>query len=324
MNLFILLTFFVILVIVELAYFKIADRYNIIDKPNHRSSHTQVTIRGGGIIFPIALLFWFFSFGLQYPIFIGGLVMISVVSFMDDLNDISRRLRVTIHIVCVGLAFYQLHLFAMHWWLILMAYVFVIGTINAYNFMDGINGITGIYTLVLMGGLLWINQHEVKFVDDSMLIVLILSLMVFLFFNFRKSAACFAGDVGSISIAFIACFLLAKLIIQSSQPCYAFMLSVYGIDAICTIFIRIVRKENIFEAHRMHLYQLLVNQRKQSHLTVAILYGVIQVGINLIIGQIITDKAYLYLIGLMIALLILYIGARLYIEGFKNNFKKTN
>jgi len=316
------LLIFVFIFVSEIVYFKMADRYNIIDKPNHRSSHSEITIRGGGVIFSIALLLWFFLFGFQYPFFVCGVVLISVISFMDDLNDISKRLRMAIHIASVSLLFYQLNLFAMYWWLIPIAYVLAIGTINAYNFMDGINGLTGVYSMVLVCSMLWINKYQVKFVDDSMLVVLILSLIVFLFFNFRKSAACFAGDVGSISIAVIACFLLARLIIQTSQPCYAFMLSVYGIDAICTIFIRMVRKENIFEAHRLHLYQLLVNQRKQPHLVVALLYGAIQVAINFVIQLIIADSAYFYLIGLAFTLLILYIGVRFYIEGI-NFFSKS-
>jgi len=321
MNLLVLSVFLIILFVAELAYFKIADRYNIIDKPNHRSSHTQITIRGGGIIFPVSLLLWFFSFDLQYPVFISGLLIISVISFIDDLNDVSRKLRMVTHIVAVSLAFYQFHLFAMHWWLIFIAYLLVIGAINAYNFMDGINGITGIYSLVLVTSLSWVNQYQFKFIDNSLLIVLILSLIVFLFFNFRKTAACFAGDVGSISIAFIVCFLLIKLIVETSQPCYIFMLSVYGIDAMSTIFIRIARKENIFEAHRVHLYQLLVNQHKLPHLTVSMLYGAVQILINFFIICIIKKEAYFYMLLLIILLLFLYIFGRLYIEVF---LKKVN
>jgi len=314
----ILMTFFFlfILIVAELVYFKIADRYNIIDKPNHRSSHSQITIRGGGIIFPVSLLLWFFLLGMQYPFFVAGVLMISAISFIDDLKDISRRVRMAVHVVAVSFAFYQLHLFTMPWWVTVTAYIMVIGTINAYNFMDGINGITGIYSLVLMGSLLWINQYRFKFIEDSMLIVLIISLVVFLFFNCRKTAVCFAGDVGSISIAFIACFLLIKLIIETSQPCYAFMLSVYGVDSISTILIRAVRKENIFEAHRMHLYQVLVNQHKQPHLVVSVLYGGVQIAINFFILCIIKKEAYFCFGFLIILLLFLYTCIRAYSEVF--------
>ena len=112
--------------------------------------------------------------------------------------------------------------------------------------MDGINGITGGYSLILFLTLLWINKYQVQFVDESLLLVIIISLPVFNFFNFRKKAACFAGDIGSISMAFIVCFLLTKLIFKTAQPLYILLLVVYGIDAVFTIIIRLLKKENVF------------------------------------------------------------------------------
>lgn len=298
----------IVLFIVELIYFKIADRYNIIDKPNHRSSHTNVTIRGGGIIFPLSVLLWFFFSGFQYPLFVAGLLIISIVSFVDDLKDISRRLRLLAHLLAIMLVFWQLNLFAANL-MLPAAFIIIIGVINAYNFMDGINGITGIYSLVTLLTLLWINNYQVSFVDNNLLYTILTGIIVFNFFNCRKKAACFAGDVGSISIAFIICFILIKLIMQTGNLSYILLLAVYGVDTIYTITYRLFKGENIFEAHRLHLYQLLVNERKLPHLLVAILYGLIQLLINFSLisiagwGQLQTIGAFMLILTIIYAFL---------------------
>ncbi len=301
---------FFILVIAEVVYFKIANKYNIIDKPNHRSSHTQVTIRGGGIIFPLAVLFWFVSSGFQYPFFVCGVVLVACVSFIDDIKDISRRARVLIHILSVSLIFYQLQIFTVGWLALVLGYIFFIGVINAYNFMDGINGITGLYSFVTIGTLFWINQFRTHFIDNDLLIAVMLSLVVFGFFNFRKRAKCFSGDVGSIAMALIICFLLCKLMLQTNQPLYILLLLIYGIDVIATILVRLSKKENIFLAHRQHLYQLLVNQANYLHLSVALLYALMQLIINIALINIINKSIYLYLLLIIATSLIFYIIIR--------------
>jgi len=312
----------VILVTAELLYFKIADHYNIIDKPNHRSSHTKITIRGGGIVFPLSVLLWFIISGFEYPFFVAGLMLISAVSFIDDIKNISRRVRTLIHIVGVSLVFYQLQIFSLNWLIIVLSYIIFIGIINAYNFMDGINGITGSYSIVVIGSLLWINQFQLHFIDNNLLFLVIISLFVFNFFNFRNKAVCFAGDIGSISIALIICFLLAKLIIQTSQLYYILILTIYGIDAIYTIIIRISARENIFEAHRKHLYQIMVNQLKYPHLTIAILYSILQLLVNVALIIIINTNSYLYLIYIVITLSALYFIIRLKLNSLSKGFVK--
>lgn len=285
---FIIVTF--ILLVLELLYFRIADKFNIIDKPNHRSSHTQITLRGGGIIFPIAFVLYFvvsvayrkdyflpedyWSFGL-------GLLALSTISFLDDILDLSSKLRLLFHFVAVTLLIYFLGLFtSVPIWFIPLVYIFVIGVLNAYNFMDGINGITGVYSLVMLITFYYINQYGVAFTDAHFIIYPILASLVFLFFNFRKRAKCFAGDVGSMSIAFWVLALLGLLMVKTEDFTYLLFIAVYGIEVISTILQRIKLKENIFEAHRHHLYQLLVNQMKWSHLLVATLYGGVQLLIN--------------------------------------------
>lgn len=291
---FIIVTF--ILLVLELLYFRIADKFNIIDKPNHRSSHTQITLRGGGIIFPIVFILFFvfftskfnlfsdFDFEItpnKYAIFGVGILTISTISFLDDILDLSSKLRLLFHFVAVTLLIYFLGLFtSAPIWFIPLVYVFVIGVLNAYNFMDGINGITGVYSLVMLITFYYINQYGVAFTDAHFIIYPILASLVFLFFNFRKKAKCFAGDVGSMSIAFWVLALLGLLMVKTENFTYLLFIAVYGIEVISTILQRIKLKENIFEAHRHHLYQLLVNQMKWSHLLVATLYGGVQLLIN--------------------------------------------
>lgn len=299
-----------ILILAELAYFKIANHYNIIDKPNHRSSHSQITIRGGGVIFPMSVLLWFCFSGFQYPFFVLGLLLISTISFIDDIKNISRRKRMLVHITSVSLVFYQLDIFYIAWLFIPLIYILFIGVINAYNFMDGINGITGIYSIVVVGTLFWINQFQVRFIDPELLISVIIGLSIFNFFNCRKKAVCFAGDVGSISIALIIAFLLAKLIIQTSCWYYVFLLTIYGIDAILTILIRLKNRENVFEAHRQHLYQLMVNQLDYSHLNVAVWYALVQLVLNILIIIVSKNQNYSYIVVANIILLTIYLFIR--------------
>ena len=84
---------FVLLLIAELVYFRIADRFNIIDKPNERSSHTSVVLRGGGIIFLIGMWVWSAFYGFQYPWFLAGLTLVAGVSFVDDIRSLPDSVR---------------------------------------------------------------------------------------------------------------------------------------------------------------------------------------------------------------------------------------
>lgn len=259
-----------------LIYFKIADKFNIIDKPNHRSSHKHVTIRGGGVIFFIGVILYSLLFGLTLPYFIIGLTLISVISFIDDVWNLSSRIRIVVHFVAMMLMFYDCGFYSLPWYYLVIALIVSTGIINAYNFMDGINGITGGYSLVVIGSFWWINNYLHQFIDNNFLIVVAISLLTFNFFNFRKRARCFAGDVGAVSIAFIIVFLLGKLIAETGNPSYLIILMVYGVDSILTIVHRLILRENIFQAHRKHLYQIMSNELKIPHTSVSLIYMVVQ------------------------------------------------
>ena len=180
----------------ELVYFKIADRFNIIDKPNERSSHKSVVLRGGGIIFLFGIWLYAAFNGLMYPWFITGVTAIGVISFIDDVCSIPNKYRLMVQFASMLLMFQQLDILNLQsWWILLLALIFCVGIINAYNFMDGINGITGGYSIAVLIPLIYLNQKN-EFVSPELLYVMLLSLLVFCFFNYRKKAKCFAGDVG--------------------------------------------------------------------------------------------------------------------------------
>lgn len=274
----------IILMIIMLLYFKVADRFNIIDKPNQRSSHTEITLRGGGVIFWLAALLYFAQNVQANFFFFTGITLVSLVSFWDDIQSLSNKIRISIHFLSITLIFFDLNLFALvPIWTVLVSYVLAIGIINAYNFMDGINGITGLYTLVVMGALLYVNTKIQLFTDGVFIIYAMIASLVFLFFNYRKKAKCFAGDVGSIAIAFWIIYLVLKLILATETLIWLLFLAVYGVDAVCTILHRLYLKQNIFEAHRLHLYQVLSNEYKIQHRLVSLLYGLAQIGISLIV-----------------------------------------
>lgn len=304
---------FIVLLLLELLYFRIAIYYNIIDKPNHRSSHETLTILGGGIIFPIAIVFYGIINQFEYPYFLLGLFIISFLSFYDDLKPLSHRIRLFVQLVSCTLLFVDSGLINQPILLILLCYIIVIGTINAYNFMDGINGITGSYSLLTSATLWFVNENIFPFVDSDWLIVLMISLLVFSLFNFRKKAKCFAGDVGSVSMAFILIFLILLLIIESNDLRYIGFLMLYGLDSISTIIFRIIRKEDIFDAHRTHFYQHLTNVKRWSHLAVSGLYMLVQTLMSIYVIMFITDWIHLVLFCLGSG--IAFVVIRVLVEG---------
>ncbi len=297
---------FVLLVLLELAYFRVADRFNIIDKPNLRSSHTSITLRGGGIVFLFGAWIYTAFFGLDYGWFLLGLTLIGLVSFIDDIHSLPNSARLVVQFAAMFLMFYQFGILNRHdWWIVLIALIVCVGITNAYNFMDGINGITGGYSLAVLAPLIYLNQN-LNFIDMPFLYVTGLCLLVFCLFNFRKKAKCFAGDVGSITIAFILLFALGKLILYTGDFSYIIFLTVYGADSVLTICHRIQLHENLGAAHRKHAYQLMANELKIPHVQVSLLYMLIQLVISF--GMIFCPiNHYIYLGITIFALLIAYL-----------------
>ncbi len=332
---------FVVLLAMELIYFKIADHYNIIDKPNDRSSHSSIVLRGGGIIFAISILVWFVwqiiveSLGLrdesqyrveEYLPFIIGLVLIAGVSFWDDVKSLPDSVRLVAQFAAMGLMFYKLiidngQVNIEHWWewvlFIFAASIVFVGATNIINFMDGINGITAGYALAVLVPLLMLDVRSKmedvgEFIEPSFLIVAMIGVLVFCFFNFRPKgkAKCFAGDVGSVGIAFIMLFAIGKLILATGDITWLIFLLVYGVDGCCTIIHRIMLHEDLGEAHRKHAFQLMANELKIGHVKVSLLYMAMQLAVSLGFIYLCPNNVlchWMYLIGAALILVSAYI-----------------
>lgn len=322
---------FVLLLIAELVYFRIADKCNIIDKPNQRSSHTTIVLRGGGIIFLIGAWVWSAFFGFEYPWFLAGVTLIAGVSFVDDIRSLPDSVRLVAQFAAAAMAFYQLDI--LHWsmwWIVLVALIVYVGATNVINFMDGINGITAGYALAVLVplGLLNTNYHELSmnlatncssvfssdgvFVDQSLIVASIIAAIVFCIFNFRPKgkAKCFAGDVGSIGIAFIMLFLLGNVIIKTEDITWLIFLLVYGVDGCLTIIHRIMLHENLGEAHRKHAYQIMANELKIGHVKVTMLYMAMQLIVSLGFIYLCPNTVlchWMYLIGALVVLAMAYV-----------------
>ena len=301
------LILFLVLLVIELVYFKIADKCNIIDKPNLRSSHTRITLRGGGIIFYFGTFAYFLTNHFEYPWFMLALTLVAFISFVDDVRSVRQSIRLLFHFLAMALMFWQWGLFSLWWGWIVVALIVCTGIINAYNFMDGINGITGGYSLVILAALAYVNRAVVPFVEEDLIYTVILSVVVFCFFNFRQKAKCFAGDIGSVSIAFILLFLIGKLVIATEDLSWIVLLVVYGVDSVLTIIHRLMLHENIGLPHRKHLYQLMANELKIPHIVVALVYMVVQGGV--IVGYLACRQmcGYVYLLGIVVLLSMVYV-----------------
>ena len=323
----------VLLLVAELVYFRIADKCNIIDKPNERSSHSTIVLRGGGVIFSLSMIVWAILMMVQgnaiaqYLPFLCGLVLICGISFWDDVKSLPDSLRMAVQIISILLMFWSMGLYtAADSWLwtaviVVVALFFCVGATNIINFMDGINGITAGYALAMLVPLLivdsgeWIVDSQLKvgeFIEPSYLIVAIIGVLVFSIFNFRPKgkAKCFAGDVGSIGIAFIILFALGKLMLATQDVTWIVFFLVYGIDGSMTIFHRIMLHENLGQAHRKHAYQLMANELKMSHVVVSLLYMAMQLVVSLGFIYLCPNTVlahWIYLIGAGLVLAVAYV-----------------
>lgn len=264
-------------------YKVLAFRYNIIDTPNHRSSHKIATIRGGGILFPLAIIIFFILHDYQYPYFTLGVLLIAVVSFLDDIYTLPSKIRFPFHLLAVVLTLYQVSLPLSPFYLVLLFLFLGVGTINMFNFMDGVNGITGLYSLTVLLGLFSINNLE-NIVHQDLFLFVGLALLVFGFYNFRKKALFFAGDIGSVTIGLLLFFIGLSLTLVVKSPLVLLFIVIYGADATLTLLYRkLLTNESVLKPHRHHIYQKLVDIKKIGHLKVSFYYAIAQLLINIVI-----------------------------------------
>jgi len=292
-------------------YFLVATRYHIVDRPGDRSSHNRPVLRGGGVIIPLGIVLWFIWSGFQYPWFFAGLMLVSLVSFLEDLSHVNRGIRFLTQLAAIILLTMQFELPFLPWWGWALMLFTAIGIINAFNFMDGINGITAGYSLSALVGLWIVNNYQAPFIPNDLLYATGLAMALFSFYNFRNHARCFAGDVGPVAISFILVFLLGKLILTTGNMAYLMFLIIYGVDTFITIIKRMMRHENIIEPHRQHLYQLLTNESGISHVKVSTGYTIAQLLINLLVivlaGQLSVSYQLLVSIGITGGLAAVYV-----------------
>lgn len=277
------LTALMILYGVEIIYLRIAG-YNeaSLQRPVERSSHKQPTITGGGCIFYFAALAAIYISPWQRATFFaGGLSIAAIVSFIDDFKPLGVCVRLLAQLTSVLLILWSISGFAESpTWLWFATVPVAIAYLNAFNFMDGINGITAAYSAALLATLIFLNS-VLNFTEPLLPELVLCAVAVFGYFNFRRRAICFAGDVGAISIAVITLYLLISLMIATESIWWIVFVAVYGVDTALTIVRRIIRRENIFKAHRLHLYQYLSNECGIRHTTVAAGYAILQLVINL-------------------------------------------
>ena len=351
-----------VLLLLELLYFRIADRFNIIDKPNQRSSHSRIVLRGGGIIFTIALWVWSIMSGFEYPWLLAGVTLAAGISFVDDIKSLPDSIRLVVQFVSMLLVFAEIGIIPgvdvlrqaqepstlavvepvetpqlWQWLIMLFALIVAVAGTNIFNFMDGINGITGGYAISVLIPLFLLNSsldnpstslgmtdgsvistecNEWRdpstafgmtggFMDETMLIVIGLSVLVFCFFNFRKKAKCFAGDVGSIGMALLLVFCIGRLMYVTGDVSWIVLYLIYGVDGMMTILHRIMLRENLGQAHRKHAYQLMANELKMPHVVVSSIYMAMQLIVSLIAIYVIPDTILAHWIYLIAAAIIM-------------------
>ena len=277
------LLIFGILIICSIVYLKIANKFNIIDKPNERSSHSKITIRGGGILFPLSIIIFFFLNGFQYPYFTLAVFLIAIISFLDDIYTLPSKIRFPIQFLAMVLVLVEVGLSVTLWYVYFPILIVGLAVINFFNFMDGINGITGFNGLACLLGVFLINQNELL-INPDLLLFLVLSILVFGYYNFRKKALFFAGDIGSITLGLTIVFFTTLLYDKLQAPLVWLLVMCFGSDGTLTLLYRkIYTNESVFDPHRHHIYQKLVHQKKWSHLKVSFIYGLLQVGCSLFV-----------------------------------------
>ena len=275
-----------IILVCEIAYYKIATMLRIGSPVTPRSLHKVFTATGGGITTIVALICYYICWGYTQStdntvMLIGGLTL-AIVSYCDDLRNLSPLLRLMLHVAVVAGVFHNMMLNG-HIDYFVMILIFGVGIINAFNFMDGINGMLALYGCVVLSTLIYaINMFMPESSMLPLLALLLVSLLAFAIFNLRIRALLFCGDVGAITIGFFVAVALTLVIFSTSHISMLVFVAVFLVDTFFTIIQRLFAGEHILEPHRHHLYQVLTFKRSVPHLYVSAAYAAIQAAINVI------------------------------------------
>jgi len=262
---------------------KIGHRFSLVDNVNERSSHSTPTPRGGGIGILAAFLFAgvFVLRDMRFTFIVVGA---GICGFLDDLFSLSPRLRLSFQIFLSAVAILMVskNPSSMREVLVfLFLVIFITGTANLYNFMDGINGIAAITGIVGFSLVAYFAYFISKTPSLALTgVILSTACLGFLPFNFLK-AKVFMGDVGSVSLGFAFAFTTTWLSRNVFDfICLSSFLFPFYTDELITIYIRLRSRENLMLPHRRHFYQILANEFQVSHWKVSSAYGITQFAIG--------------------------------------------
>ncbi len=296
--------------------------YILLVKYLRKTSEPQKPVSGGGFLIPLAVLLFYLlerrqgvdpvtGFIDQAPMtWLWGLLILCVVSGWDDFRALPVFPRIAAQLLAVGLLFWQfaptLGSVDVQWWNIAIAAIFAIGFLNMWNFMDGINGITGWMTLATL--LPAMSLCEFHYIQWGIGATIIPPTIAFLGFNCRRKAACYAGDIGAISIAYILLFVWGSNLSQLwnvGEPAWwsVVFFAVYLVDAGWTIVLRLKRRENIFKPHLNHAYQHLCHRLGWNPVVVSVLFAATQLSVSLIAyTEAVQQYIYWYVTAVFVAL----------------------
>ena len=252
------------------------------DIPNQRSSHNLIKPRGGGLSFLLTNLI---TSNIFNQVNFLSLIPLSLTGFADDFLNISRGIRLVIQLTTSifilfesnSLDFIQnINNFGIEFLLISLLVFICTGIINFCNFMDGIDGI-------LSGSILTFYFFAALIISNSIWGI-IGSLIGFLIWNWQPSKI-FMGDVGSNFLGGTLIWIILNTKSINDSIALLFIASPILIDPFICLIRRFFAKNNIFEAHNMHLYQRL-NKGGLNHQQVSLIYifSIIFIGISFFIG----------------------------------------
>ena len=263
-------------------YLVLGNKFKIYDVPNNRSSHKNTVIRGGGIVLLLINIIWVIFEPSQLNILLSVSLSIGVVTgFLDDFKNLKTSTRFVLYLIAVGIILFgvlELQRFDTYIWIPL--FIIILGSVNTYNFMDGINGITALYSIVISCSSLLILNSLNEFTFNENIISYAGFFVAFCIFNFRNRDLMFLGDSGSVTMGLFAAFLVVLIGLKINSWSSIILLAVYGVDSVGSIIIRLIKRENILQAHRSHLYQDLVHIKSYNHMTISVLYSFVQLFIN--------------------------------------------
>jgi UDP-N-acetylmuramyl pentapeptide phosphotransferase/UDP-N-acetylglucosamine-1-phosphate transferase len=273
---------FVFMIGLSIVYLRTAKYFNLLDHPNKRSSHSKPIIRGMGILFYFSLIFYFIDSGFQNTFFFVGASIAAIISFLDDIKPLNWLFRLFFHALSIFFLLLELNIFDLYdLFGVLLFTIAGLSFVNFYNFMDGINGLMSLNSLLTLFSVLFLNYNE-NIVDVDLIIYPVLAILVFAYYNVRRNAIAFSGDVGSLFLGALLFFFICSLSIGLNSPIIIMLVLVHFVDAAGTVFIRLIKGNNISIAHRDHIYEKLVDSGI-PHLKVSFFYTGLQLIINLFV-----------------------------------------